>query len=130
MRTDGGLGNALLRAMIAAEKEKNGGAAPPSVAVDVQARKLVDVLADVSKPCPFKVGDLVKQRPEYERYRWPLGEDLAIVVKVLDAPLIMGDSSEALTVADVIVLLLTDAGTWAQFYSESWRYAKYEGEVA
>jgi hypothetical protein len=100
------------------------------VAVDVQARKLVDVLADVSKPCPFKAGDLVKQRREYERYRWTLGDDLAIVVKVLDAPLIMGDSSEALTVADVIVLLLTDDGTWAQFYSESWRYAKYEGEVA
>lgn len=129
MRTDGGLGNALLRAMIAAEKEKNGGAAAP-VAVDVQARKLVDVLADVSKPCPFKAGDLVKQRREYERYRWPLGDDLAIVVKVLEAPLIMGDSSEALTVADVIVLLLTDDGTWAQFYSESWRYAKYEGVIA
>lgn len=100
--------------------------------VDVQARVLTDLLADYQRPCPFRVGDLIRQRKEYKSYRWPVEDQLAMVVDVMagDQHTPIAEGANSLERPDMIMLVQTPDGSWSKFAVESWRFAKYEGDVA
>lgn len=88
------------------------------------------LLADTHAPCPFQVGDMVTQRTEYTRYRWPTDGQLAIVSELWPTNTFKpGDNGLAAERADMIILVYAK-DEWAQFGVESWRFAKYNGDVA
>ena len=96
-------------------------------AKDVQARVLIDLLAVVTQPNPFKVGDMVEQIPAFQRYTFPSDGKLAIVSGIGLEP--DKESDGSVTRTDMRILLQADA-TWVEFTVESWRFQKYEGSVA
>ena len=97
-------------------------------AKDIQARVLVDMLAEVRRPCPFVIGDLVEQDMSREAYRWPGAGELAIVTDVF-APKPTLEAKDREFREDITILCLCD-GTWQEFRVASWRFKKYMGTVA
>lgn len=97
---------------------------------DVQAAVLKDMLPLVLAPCPYKAGDLVKQRPEFSRYRYC--ENLAIVSEVFAEPHRNDEGSGRggpYTRDDMLILILAK-DEWVEFEVESWRFKPYEGKIA
>lgn len=103
--------------------------APPKRPLDVQARVLLDVLAERQRPCPFKVGDIIQQRRAFKRYKWPeVDADVAIVSQIPSEPFKAGEDSTH-EMADMIILVQANEG-WYEFPAESWRFESYTGPVA
>lgn len=105
----------------------------PGKPLSMQARIVKDMREVVERECPFQVGDLVQQVREYSRYRHPSPDDeLAMVTAVGD----FGSDPEkgdAVSKNDMRILLLatgSERSEWVQFDVESWRFKKYEGEIA
>lgn len=90
---------------------------------DVQARVLLDMLPAVTRPNPFKVGDLVEQTEAYARYK----SGLAIVSAIGPE----NDTEQDGSVARMDMRVLTFVNnTWVEFPVESWRFHKYEGPIS
>lgn len=98
---------------------------------DMQARVLTDMLEVINAPCPFKVGDIVQQAREFRRYRYP-GTKLALVTDVFETKLESENKNgEGSPVCRNDMKVLVQARkTWIEFNVESWRFKKYEGEIA
>lgn len=91
----------------------------------IQARVLLDILPDVLAINPYKVGDLVEQRPNTIMYNWPADGHLAIVTHLItDAP----RNGKRFERDDMVILCNVD-DKWLEFSVESWRFRKYEGAV-
>lgn len=120
---------AILRGI--AEQLNDGGEEPkqPKRPLPLQARILKDVLPDLQRPNPFKVGDLVQQQRGQRCYKWPDEDALAMVTEVYD-PLPPNQRGKGNRCAreDMIIVCNVD-GTWVEFAVESWRFDAYQGPV-
>lgn len=121
-----------LASMMASADDDDDDDAPPTVRLpkDVQARVLTDMVDVVNRPCPFKIGDIIEQRTEFSQYRYP-GKQLAVVTGFIKSPVYKGkdDDSRPVCRNDIIVLCRAH-DSWVEFQMESWRFQKYEGEIA
>lgn len=105
----------------------------PRQSLDIQARVLADMVPEINRPNPFKVGDLVKQKGGGTAYRWPAKDQLAIVTHVWtgdEAKLQRPRPNKPFSREDIVILVLADGDRWCEYSAESWRFEKYEGEVA
>jgi hypothetical protein len=102
----------------------------PARPLDVQARILTDLLPEVQRPNPFQVGDIVQQRRAYTRYKYP-GNNLSMVTEVLaQKTRVAGGDGLPCERDDIVILTLVDDDTWVEYAVESWRFEKYEGDIA
>lgn len=122
----------IIRSMV--ERMGDGADAPARLPTPIQARNLRDMLQEVLRPNPFKIGDLVVQRKNASRYRWPDDGEVAIVTLIAgeneyvqDEPGAQRDNT--FTRQDMVVLCNITGGTWIEYPVESWRFDHYAGEV-
>lgn len=99
----------------------------------MQARVLKDILPELQRPNPFKVGDLVVQRKAHKSYQYPRDRDLAIVSHVVDDPLAgtprASRPDRVTNEREDIVILCFAKSQWVEFAVESWRFDLYDGPV-
>lgn len=93
----------------------------PSVAPEIEAQVLRDLLEERQRRCPFQVGDVVEQIAHLARYK----TDIGIVSRLLDTP-IRADFDGTATDCDMIILVRM-GGAVCEFAVESWRFRKREG---
>ncbi len=104
----------------------------PLLPIEMQARVLSDLFAEMQRPCPFLPGDLVRQRKEFQYYRWPDEGQIALVTELIAAPVVQAitDGSSPSERCDMVMLVQTPDSRWSRFRVESWRFEKYTGEIA
>lgn len=122
------LSEAITRKMVAQFGDDE---APAKRPLPMQARNLKDILSEAQRKNPFKERDLVVQRRNARRYKWPSEEEVAIVSYVPPEGGTVRTSSADATYnrEDMVILCLVGDGTWIEFAVESWRFDRYEGEV-
>ena len=106
-----------------------------SVAPDILARVMVDMLPIVTRPNPFKVGDVVQLQPERSIYKYPTekAHRMGIVSRVFPPKELEGlehtSNLNAWHANDICILTNPDDG-WIELIVDSWRFEKYTGEIA
>lgn len=126
-----GINEAIIRSMVGrlGEDEPESTMLRP---LEIQARNCRDMLEEVMRPCPFRSGDLVVQRKNAMRYRWPSSDEVAIVSHVAQPGEKLRDNhsqDNTFTRQDMLILCLASDDTWVEYAVESWRFDRYEGEV-
>lgn len=99
---------------------------------DIQARVLSDMVPIVNRPCPFKVGDVVRTIKGYSTYIHISHTKMAVVTQLLpdiSGKLLDRKFGAPIEREDMVVLALVD-DRWTEFTVDSWRFEKYEGPVA
>jgi len=114
----------IIRHMVARLKGEESSSKQP---LSIQARNLLDIREERLRFNPFKPGDLVMQRRNVARYRYPEPEtEVAIVTNVgANFP---DKSDDTYSESDMVVMCLA-SGQWVEFVVESWRFDRYDGEV-
>lgn len=118
----------IIRRMVA--NMGNGTDDAPKQPLSIQARNLKDMLTERERPNPFRIGDLIVQRKNASRYKWPEpGVELAMVTDVADPGSFFSSRSDHTHSAEDLIVLCLVEGQWVEFSVESWRFDRYEGEV-
>ena len=118
----------LLRMLASAAEEqaKQTEAKRPAQTRAMQARVLIDLLPEVLAANPFKIGDLVEQKPTYSLYKWP-AEGAIAIVSATDV-VSRKDRGNRFEREDIVVLCNVE-DEWLEFAVESWRFQKYDGPI-
>ena len=110
---------ALARQLMASMVDTHDDGRPkaPQRTMPMQARVLTDLLPEIIKPNPFRVGDLVTQSTAYTQYNWPQDGAVAIVSAVVELPTVRIDSKgrNRFDREDMVVLCNVD-GKWIEIY--------------
>lgn len=113
----------LMRAMASEAVEAT---RQPPIETAIQARVLLDLLTQITGPCPFAVGDLVIQIGE--AYRWPAKDQVSLVVAVKDVAGFV-DNEGVGERRNMAIATLRDNSVIINWV-ESYRFRKYDGVVA
>ncbi len=123
-----GINEAIIRSMVG--KLDNDDDASPRQPLPIQARNLKDMLTEKQRLNPFQVGDLVVQRKNASRYRWPEpGTEVAMVTEVADPYSFFPSKMDTTHNREDLIVMCLAEGQWVEFGVESWRFDRYEGEV-
>jgi hypothetical protein len=101
---------------------------------EMTARVLKDMNDIAVRPNPFQVGDIVQIQKERNIYKLPGKREnhLAVVCEVFEInrgyPPRTADANAYCT-NDMAILVQADVG-WVQLLVDSWRFEKYDGEIA
>lgn len=100
---------------------------PKLKALDVQAVILRDALKAYNHSHDLKPGMLVRQKPGCRRYRVPAPDQLAIVVRRLDSPIMEPDpesgGEEYRQLMDIVIGVWYDGdGTFCMYHVDSQRF--------
>jgi len=117
----------IIRRMVANMAESSD--EPKKLPLGIQARNLLDIRKEMLRSNPFNPGDLVTQRFNAARYRWPTPKtEVALVTQVGAAGEFGERSDHTYGREDMIILCLVD-GTWVEYSVESWRFDRYDGDI-
>lgn len=108
----------------------------PVQPIEIVARVLLDIMPETMTANPFKVGDLVQQKAHLDIYKFPAAPrgtnagGVAVVLAVFEPT---RDHAHDLTdyqMNDMVIGTVAPGGSFRRFEVESFRFQKYEGEVA
>ena len=95
----------------------------------LESRVLMDLVPMVTRPCPFKVGDLVVQMKGFDEFNF--GRRPCAVTHVFDKPHFdPAIDNPAEQRNDILIIVRTSDGTVRELAAMSWRFEKYTGQIA
>lgn len=109
------------------------GPAKPKIDPDIRARVMSDMLPLLNRVNPFKVGDVVQLQKGRSVYKFPdeATHYMGIVTQILDKqPEFTNVSKAAAWHRNDMVILAEAEGDWVELIVDSWRFEKYDGEIA